>query len=130
MNFFSFSFHQSGMARAGPKKVVDEFLPATAPSAHSGFSKGRPCIHLMIIIIIVVIIIVVIIIIVIVIIIIIIIIVIIIIIIITITITITIIIYGRPGVLEVRRVFLRSWLSLGNSLYNAIPGDYYSPYYH
>ena len=34
------------------------------------------------------------------------------------------------GVLEVRRVFLRSWLSLGNSSYNAIPGDYHSPYYH
>ena len=30
--------------------------------------------------------------------------------------------------LEARRVFLRSWLSLGNSLYNAILRDYYSPY--
>ena len=34
----------------GPK-FVDESLPATAPSAHSGFSKGRPCLHVMIIII-------------------------------------------------------------------------------
>ena len=33
------------------QKVTDESLPATAPSAHSGFSKGRPCLHVMIIII-------------------------------------------------------------------------------
>ena len=36
---FSVCFHQSRMARTGPKKVTDEYLPATAPSAHSGFSK-------------------------------------------------------------------------------------------
>ena len=39
------------MARAGHQKVVDESLPATAPSAHVGFSKSRPCLHLMIMII-------------------------------------------------------------------------------
>ena len=33
------------------QKVIDESLPATTPSAHSGFSKGRPCLHVMIIII-------------------------------------------------------------------------------
>ena len=48
---FQFFFHQRGMARAGPKKVIGESLPATAPSAHSGFSKGSPCLHVMIIII-------------------------------------------------------------------------------
>ena len=42
-------FLQSGMAWAGPKKL-DESLPATAPSAHSGFSKSRLCLHVMIII--------------------------------------------------------------------------------
>ena len=30
---------------------IDESLPATAPSAHSGFSKGRLGLHVMIIII-------------------------------------------------------------------------------
>ena len=50
INFSGF-FHQSGMARAGPKKVIDESFPATAPSAHSGFSKGMPCLYVMIIII-------------------------------------------------------------------------------
>ena len=44
-------FHQSGMARAGTKKAIDESLPATAPSAHSGFSKGRLGIYVMTIII-------------------------------------------------------------------------------
>ena len=32
-------------------KVIDESLPATAPSAHSGFRKGRLGLHVMIIII-------------------------------------------------------------------------------
>ena len=50
INFSAF-FHQSGMARAGAQKVIDESLPATAPSAHLGFSKGRPCLRVMIIII-------------------------------------------------------------------------------
>ena len=44
-------FHQSGIARAGPKKLSDECLPATAPLAHSGFSKGKLGLHVMIIII-------------------------------------------------------------------------------
>ena len=42
--FFSSKLNGSGWAQ----KVIDESLPATAPSAHSGFSKGRPCLHLMI----------------------------------------------------------------------------------
>ena len=33
------------------QKVIDESLPATAPSAHSGFGKGRLGLHVMIIII-------------------------------------------------------------------------------
>ena len=45
--FFSSKRNGSGWAQ----KVIDESLPATAPSAHSGFSKGRPCLHVMIIII-------------------------------------------------------------------------------
>ena len=46
--FFSSERNGSGWAQ----KVTDKSLPATAPSAHSGFSKGRPCLHVMIIIII------------------------------------------------------------------------------
>ena len=38
------------MARAGPQKVIDESLPATAPSAQSGFSKGRLGLDVMILI--------------------------------------------------------------------------------
>ena len=45
--FFSSKWNDSGWAQ----KVTDESLPATAPSAHSGFSRGRPCLHVMIIII-------------------------------------------------------------------------------
>ena len=48
-----FSSKQNGSGRA--QKVIDESLPATAPSApsaHSGFSKGRPCLDEMISIII------------------------------------------------------------------------------
>ena len=44
--FFSSKRNGSGWAQKG----IDEFLPATAPSAHSGFNKGRPCVHVMIII--------------------------------------------------------------------------------
>ena len=44
-------FHQSGIAWAGPKKVTDKSLPATAPSGHSSFSKGRLALHVMLIII-------------------------------------------------------------------------------
>ena len=47
--FQLFSSKQNGSGLA--QKVIDESLPATAPSAHSGFSKGRPCLHVMIIII-------------------------------------------------------------------------------
>ena len=46
-SFFSSKRNGSGWAQ----KVIDESLPATAPSAHSGFSKGRPCLHVMIIVI-------------------------------------------------------------------------------
>ena len=45
--FFLSKQNGSGWAQ----KVTDESLPATAPSAHSGFSKGMPCLHVMIIII-------------------------------------------------------------------------------
>ena len=46
--FFSSKRNGSGWAQ----KVIDESLPATtAPSAHSRCSKGRPCLHAMIIII-------------------------------------------------------------------------------
>ena len=45
--FFSSQRNGSGWAL----KVIDESLPATGPSPHSGFSKGRPCLHVMIIII-------------------------------------------------------------------------------
>ena len=45
--FFSSKRNGSGWAQ----KVTDESLPATAPSAHSDFSKGRPCLHVIIIII-------------------------------------------------------------------------------
>ena len=38
-----------------PKKVIDESLPATAPSAHSGFSKGSLSLYVIIIIIIIII---------------------------------------------------------------------------
>ena len=45
--FFSSKWNGSGWAQ----KVTDESLPATAPSAHSGFSKGRLRLHVMIIMI-------------------------------------------------------------------------------
>ena len=45
----SFSSKRNGSGWA--QKVTDASLPSTAPSAHSGFSKGRPCLHVMIIII-------------------------------------------------------------------------------
>ena len=45
--FFSSKRNGSGWSQ----KVIDESLPATAPSAHSGFSKGRLGLHVMIIII-------------------------------------------------------------------------------
>ena len=45
--FFSSKRNGSGWAQ----KVIDESLPATAPSAHSGFSKGKLGLHVMIIII-------------------------------------------------------------------------------
>ena len=45
--FFSSKRNGSGWVQ----KAIDESLPATAPSAHSGFSKGRPCLHVTIIII-------------------------------------------------------------------------------
>ena len=45
--FFLSKRNGSGWAQ----KAIDESLLATAPSAHSDFSKGRPCLHVMIIII-------------------------------------------------------------------------------
>ena len=45
--FFSSKRNVSGWAQT----VVDESLPVTAQSAHSCFSKGRPCLPVMIIII-------------------------------------------------------------------------------
>ena len=45
--YFSSKRNGSGWAQ----NVTNESLPATAPSAHSGFSKGRPCLHVMITII-------------------------------------------------------------------------------
>ena len=45
--FFSSKRNGSGWS----KKVIDESLPATAPSALSGFSKGRLCLYVMMIII-------------------------------------------------------------------------------
>ena len=44
--FFSSKRNGSGWAQ----NVIDESLPATTPSAHSGFNKGRPCLHVIIII--------------------------------------------------------------------------------
>ena len=48
---FSHIFSSKGNGSGWAQKVIDESLPATAPSAHSGFSKGRPCLHVMIIMI-------------------------------------------------------------------------------
>ena len=45
--FFSSKQNGSGWAQ----KIIDESLPATAPTAHSGFSKGRLGLDVMIIII-------------------------------------------------------------------------------
>ena len=45
-SFFFFSSKRNGSGWA--QKVIDESLPATAPSAHSGFSKGRPCLQVII----------------------------------------------------------------------------------
>ena len=47
--FSVFASERNGSGWA--QKVIDESLQATAPSTHSGFSKGRPCLHVMIIII-------------------------------------------------------------------------------
>ena len=41
--FLFFSSKRNGSS--WDQKVIDESLPATAPSAHSGISKGRPCPH-------------------------------------------------------------------------------------
>ena len=50
-NTFSVSlFIKAEWLGLGPK-AIDESLPATAPSTYSGFSKGSPCLHVMIIII-------------------------------------------------------------------------------
>ena len=43
-----FSSKRNGSCWA--QKVIEESLPATAPSAHSGLSKGRLGLHVMIII--------------------------------------------------------------------------------
>ena len=51
--FFSSKRNGSGWAQ----KVIDESLPATAPSAHSGFGKDRLGLHVMMMIIIIIIII-------------------------------------------------------------------------
>ena len=51
INFSGFFFHQKRNGSGWAQKVIDKSLPATAPSAHSGFSKGRPCLHVIIIII-------------------------------------------------------------------------------
>ena len=45
--FFTSKRNGSGWAQ----KVIDKSLSATAPLAHSGFKKGRPCLYVMIIII-------------------------------------------------------------------------------
>ena len=47
---FSGVFSLKQNASSWAQKVMDESLPATALSAHSGFSKGRPCLHVIIII--------------------------------------------------------------------------------
>ena len=47
---FSVSFIKAEWLGLGPKSYRRIFA-ATAPSAHSGFSKCRPCLHVMIIII-------------------------------------------------------------------------------
>ena len=47
----SFSFFSSKRNGSGwAQNVIGESMSATAPSAHSGFSKGRPCLDVMIII--------------------------------------------------------------------------------
>ena len=46
---FSVFFIKAEWLGLGPK-IIDESLPVTAPSAHSGFSKGRQCLYVMIII--------------------------------------------------------------------------------
>ena len=50
-NAFSVFFSSKRNGLGWAQKVVDESLPATAPSAHSGFNTGRPCLHVMLIII-------------------------------------------------------------------------------
>ena len=45
--FFSSKRNGSGWVQ----KVIDESLPATAPSNQSRFNNGRPCLYVMIIII-------------------------------------------------------------------------------
>ena len=47
---FSFCFSSKRNGSGWAQNVTDESLPATAASAHSGFSKGRPCVHVIIII--------------------------------------------------------------------------------
>ena len=53
INFSGFSSSEQNSSGWAHRviKVIDESLPTTAPSVHSGFSKGRPCLHVMIIII-------------------------------------------------------------------------------
>ena len=41
-------------ANYGAQKVIDKSLPATAPSAHSGFSEGSPGLYVIITIIIII----------------------------------------------------------------------------
>ena len=48
---FSVFFSSKRNGSEWAQKVIDKSLPATAPSAHSGFSKGRPCLDVIIIII-------------------------------------------------------------------------------
>ena len=48
---FSVQFSSKRNGSGWAQKVIDESWPATAPSAHSGFRKGRLCLHVMIIII-------------------------------------------------------------------------------
>ena len=49
INFSGFIFIKAEWLGLDPKGYRRS-LPTTAPSAHSGFSKGRPCLHVMIII--------------------------------------------------------------------------------
>ena len=50
INFSVFFFIKAEWLGLG-QKGIDESLPATAPSVHSGLSKGGSCLHVMTIII-------------------------------------------------------------------------------